>query len=321
MVHLGGLVVDLVFLVSRIGMVFAGLELRQGCAARGHDTVVGSRPITVKPMREMRAQPVELQRLAQDRFDRPVEPQMPHPAAPKLAVHNSVLIFVPLALPKAFPVENHRLKVIRRGADQLGDCLVFVQHQKFIHIADAAPNRAAAVIGCLMTLRSVDRCGGCPSRGLCGTWVSQPAVCERVQQIGRVVGAVIGCDQNVEAQHPIPTDPFHNEWPFIAHTCRDKKSSDLCHTVRQSRKASGVYPQPLLPMMHDANFRQYARRGLYDGLDGGFHNQRHLPEGVVVGYSAGANVVCARRWDGDCLLLISYFMGQLRLGYSAGIGC
>ena len=138
-IELGCFVINLVLSGHANGMVFAGLKLRQGCPTRGHDPIVSSRPITVKPMREMRAQTVELQRLAQDHFDRPIEPKMSHPATPKLAVNNSVLIFVPIPNAEALPVENHRLKIIRRGADELCDCIVFVQHQKLIHIAMQHP--------------------------------------------------------------------------------------------------------------------------------------------------------------------------------------
>jgi len=94
-------------------MVLPDLKLRQRCLAWGHNTVIRGRPVALKSMREMRAKAVKLQGVAQNGFDRSVEGQVPHAAAPKLSVHNPILIFVPITLAKALPVENHCHKVMR----------------------------------------------------------------------------------------------------------------------------------------------------------------------------------------------------------------
>lgn len=88
----------------------------------------------MKPVREMRAKPVELQRLVQDRLERTVKEVMPHTATLKLAMNEAVLILVPITNPEAFPIENHGLKIIGRRPDQLGYRVVLMKHQEFVNV-------------------------------------------------------------------------------------------------------------------------------------------------------------------------------------------
>jgi len=52
--------------------------------------------------------------------------------------------------------------------------------------------------------------------------VRKPACIRKgIQQLCGMIGAIVGRHQNVESQHPVPTDPFNDEGPLVAHTCRN----------------------------------------------------------------------------------------------------
>ena len=140
-VHLRDLMVDLVLRDIADGMVFRRVELRQHFAARIDDTGLRRRPIAPKAMREMCAEPIPFKGVADHGFDAAVDRQMSHTAPSKLAMDDPVLISFPLALPKAFPIKDHRHEIMGRRPDQIADRVVFVQHQKFIDVADQRPIR------------------------------------------------------------------------------------------------------------------------------------------------------------------------------------
>ena len=196
--------------------------------ALGIDEVIG--PLAPDPVKSKRPV-VGIALVAQGLFEQGLEvavDPMSRGATPQeLPVHQPIRIGRIPAGAKALPMQRNPQKIPPDGVEQGPDgAIPGMDYQKLIDIADQQPVGGRDLW--LSAHLPVGRLLGWACSGVMAEMREPARTGQGRKQCDRMVGAVIGGNQHLKPEHPVPSHPFNNEGPFIAHRRKNQKFFIRC---------------------------------------------------------------------------------------------